>query len=98
LACAGIRRKCWYNRWYLPDTNIFDTNIRDTNMALTEMEIRNAKPGAKIIKLSDGGAKHFRHRSGSFRRRICTVEPFASVTHPRDENRGAALARIRASA
>ena len=24
-------------------------------MALTEMEIRNAKPGAKIIKLSDGG-------------------------------------------
>ena len=24
-------------------------------MALTEMEIRNAKPSAKIIKLSDGG-------------------------------------------
>lgn len=24
-------------------------------MALTEMEIRNAKPGAKLVKLSDGG-------------------------------------------
>ncbi len=24
-------------------------------MALTELEIRNAKPGAKIVKLSDGG-------------------------------------------
>jgi len=24
-------------------------------MALTEMEVRNAKPGAKIAKLSDGG-------------------------------------------
>ena len=29
--------------------------MADTNMSLTEMTIRAAKPGPKILKLSDGG-------------------------------------------
>jgi Arm DNA-binding domain len=27
----------------------------DTNMPLTDMEVRSAKPGARLVKLSDGG-------------------------------------------
>jgi Arm DNA-binding domain len=34
---------------------VVDTNKPDTNMPLTDMEIRAAKPGARIVKLSDGG-------------------------------------------
>jgi integrase len=47
---AGIHQKSWYIRWYL-----VDTNFADTNMALTDIEIRKAKPGQRLIKLSDGG-------------------------------------------
>ena len=50
LACVGIRLKSWYIRWYG-----VGTNKSDTNMALTDMEIRAAKPSARIVKLSDGG-------------------------------------------
>ena len=43
-----------------PNVGIFvgirrETNTADTNMPLTEIGIRSAKPGAKIVKLSDGG-------------------------------------------
>jgi integrase len=31
------------------------TNKADTNMPLTDIEIRTAKPGARLVKLSDGG-------------------------------------------
>jgi integrase len=48
--CVGIRSKGWYIRWYS-----VDTNKADTNMPLTDMEIRAAKPSARIVKLSDGG-------------------------------------------
>jgi hypothetical protein len=27
----------------------------DANMPLTDMEVRSAKPGARLVKLSDGG-------------------------------------------
>jgi hypothetical protein len=43
--CVGIRQKSWYICWYSVDTN----------MPLTDMEIRAAKPSARLIKLSDGG-------------------------------------------
>ena len=52
-ASFGVRLlplQWWHNRWYPLHTNIFDTN-----MALTEMEIRSARPGAKIVKRLDGG-------------------------------------------
>ena len=32
-----------------------DTNKADTNMPLTDIEIRAAKPSARLVKLSDGG-------------------------------------------
>jgi hypothetical protein len=53
--CAGIRRQCWYSRWYKLNASIACTNIRDNHVAMTELEVRNSKPGAKIVKLSDGG-------------------------------------------
>jgi hypothetical protein len=36
----------------------FDTNTRLKNMPLTDTAIRNAKPGPKPVKLSDGGGLH----------------------------------------
>ena len=47
--CVGILAESWYIRWY-----VADTNKRDTNMP-TDVKIRNARPRAKIYKLSDGG-------------------------------------------
>ena len=49
-ACVGIRKNCWYICWY-----VVGANKPDTNMPLTDMEIRAAKPGARLVKLSDGG-------------------------------------------
>jgi hypothetical protein len=49
-ACLVSGRNVRYICWYGPHTN-----TTDTNMPLTEMGIRSAKPGAKIVKLSDGG-------------------------------------------
>ena len=49
-ACVGIRKNRWYICWYA-----VATNKTDTNMPLTDMEIRTAKPGARLAKLSDGG-------------------------------------------
>jgi Arm DNA-binding domain len=53
-ALLGIRRESWYIRWYGRDADNSYTN-EHTNMALSDLQIRNAKPGAKRIKLSDGG-------------------------------------------
>jgi len=50
LACVGIRSESWYIRWYG-----IATNKKDTNMPLTDMEVRSAKPHARLVKLSDGG-------------------------------------------
>jgi integrase len=50
LASVGIRLKSWYIRWYKRNTN-----AADTNMALSDLAIRAAKPGPRLVKLSDGG-------------------------------------------
>jgi hypothetical protein len=47
--CVGIRQKSWYICWYGGDTN-----ESDTNMSLTDIEIRKAKPGTRLVELSDG--------------------------------------------
>src|SRR2546430_13492718 len=49
-ACVGIRSESWYIHWYS-----VAANKMDTNMPLTDMEVRSAKPGARLVKLSDGG-------------------------------------------
>jgi Arm DNA-binding domain len=35
-----------------------NTNAVDTNMPLTDIEVRTAKPSARLVKLSDGGGLH----------------------------------------
>src|SRR5579875_2594597 len=44
---------CWYIGWYQRHTN-----AADTNMPLSDLEIRAAKPGDRLFKLSDGGASN----------------------------------------
>jgi hypothetical protein len=47
---ACFQQVRWYIRWYV--ANVDGT---DTNMRLSDLALKQAKPGPKIIKLSDGG-------------------------------------------
>ena len=58
-AFACIQQERWYIRWYVADTSGSDTNMR-----LNDLAIKRAKPGLKIIKLSDGGGLQIVDYSG----------------------------------
>jgi integrase len=49
LAFGCVQQIRWYRCWHISATN------PDTNMPLNDLTIRNAKPGERVYKLSDGG-------------------------------------------
>src|SRR5262249_34430384 len=49
---VAIRVICWYRCWYSKGARRLDTNM------LSDARVRNAKSGARPIKLSDAGGLH----------------------------------------